>query len=156
MSANDTQVGGEHYRTHGDKIQHWDLAVMYDWDPFQYQITKYVMRWKYKHATHAERLKDLQKAAHFLQKYIEEAAHYDGGLNPVQEQPIPANPAHAAVFSDDDWQCEGYYGDGTQLYRCRGCSENVKALTAAAATAVHGACPRGRGYVAQDGPQGAG
>ena len=76
MSANETQVGGTHYQT-GDKMQHWDLAIAYDWDFFQYQITKYIMRWKRKHSTPEKRLEDLKKARHFLDKYIENAERFD-------------------------------------------------------------------------------
>lgn len=65
MSANDTQVGGQHYSKHGD-IQHWDMVAHFGLDYFQGQITKYVMRWRDKNG-----LQDLKKAAHFLQKYIE-------------------------------------------------------------------------------------
>jgi hypothetical protein len=76
MKANERQVGGSHYK-HNDLPEHWDLAIIYGWDCFQYQITKYIMRWKKKHATHAERLEDLKKARHFLDKYIENADSYD-------------------------------------------------------------------------------
>ena len=71
MSANDTQVAGDHYRIKGDKIQHWDLVIMYEWDYFQSQVIKYLMRWKFKHDTLGKRLEDLKKARHFLDKYIE-------------------------------------------------------------------------------------
>lgn len=143
MSANDTQVGGDHYRTNGKDLQHWDLAVAFQWDPFQYQITKYVMRWKHKHATHAERLKDLQKAAHFLQKYIEVATEYDP--NASNDAPVQIKPEVISA----DWQVEGYYGDLTQHYRCRHCGTTVRAATMQDAHATHGDCPHGRGYVAQ-------
>ena len=63
MSANEKQVGGSHYRS---DIQHWDYVVANDLDYFQGQITKYVTRWKKKNG-----LKDLLKAQHFLEKYIE-------------------------------------------------------------------------------------
>lgn len=62
--ANDRQVGGEHYR--GAPLQHWDLTTMFGWDYFQAQIIKYVMRHKKKNG-----LQDLEKAAHFIEKYIE-------------------------------------------------------------------------------------
>lgn len=62
--ANDTQVGGTHYKD--SRIQHWDFAAANHYDYFQGQITKYVDRWKRKNG-----LQDLEKAAHFLQKYIE-------------------------------------------------------------------------------------
>lgn len=61
--ANDRQVGGRHYRT---AIQHWDFAHSNQFDYFQGQITKYVTRWKRKGG-----LQDLEKAKHFLDKYIE-------------------------------------------------------------------------------------
>lgn len=63
-SANETQVGGTHYKD--SRIQHWDVAAANNYDYFQGQITKYVDRWKRKNG-----LQDLEKAAHFLQKYIE-------------------------------------------------------------------------------------
>jgi len=61
--ANDRQVGGDHYK--GDS-QHWDWAWKNELDYFQGQITKYVARWRDKNG-----LQDLEKAQHFLEKYIE-------------------------------------------------------------------------------------
>lgn len=69
------QVGGTHY-DQGPNPQHWDLAIMYQWDPFQYQITKYVMRWKDKHPDPLKKLEDLQKALSFLEKYISNYTRY--------------------------------------------------------------------------------
>lgn len=67
MSANDKQVAGNHYQTMTPDIpQHWDIVALHNLDYFQGQITKYVMRWKNKNG-----LQDLQKALHFLEKYIE-------------------------------------------------------------------------------------
>jgi hypothetical protein len=63
MSANEEQVGGEHYKT---VIQHWDYVVATGLDYFQGQITKYVTRWPKKGG-----VQDLYKARHFLEKYIE-------------------------------------------------------------------------------------
>lgn len=65
-SANERQVGGDHYRRNGTEVQHWDYAVMKNLDMFQYQITKYVERWRDKNG-----IIDLEKAQHFLEKYIE-------------------------------------------------------------------------------------
>lgn len=62
--ANARQVAGSHYS--GYPLQHWDLVAIFDWDYFQGQITKYLMRWKKKNG-----IQDLEKAAHFLEKYIE-------------------------------------------------------------------------------------
>ena len=64
MSANDRQVGGDHYK--GTKVQHWDFVHMHNMDYFQAMIFRYILRWKDK-----DGLKDLHKAQHFLEKYIE-------------------------------------------------------------------------------------
>jgi hypothetical protein len=64
-TANERQVAGEHYKKHGD-LQHWDIVIKFGLDYFQGQITKYVMRWKDKGG-----VQDLEKARHFLDKYIE-------------------------------------------------------------------------------------
>lgn len=62
--ANKRQVGGTHYKDMA--IEHWDVVALNNLDYFQGQVTKYVMRWRGKNG-----LQDLDKAAHFLQKYIE-------------------------------------------------------------------------------------
>ena len=91
MPANDRQVAGTHYQKDG-KLQHWDLVAVYDWDYFQGQITKYIMRWKYKHDTPEKRLEDLKKARHFLDKYIELHEAAGGAATPA------ATPGQAALF----------------------------------------------------------
>jgi hypothetical protein len=63
--ADKKQVGGNHYKV-GDVIEHWNYAASHNFDYFQGQITKYVTRWKKKNG-----LQDLEKAQHFLEKYIE-------------------------------------------------------------------------------------
>lgn len=65
MGANERQVGGSHYKKTG-AIEHWDIVVQHELDYFQGQITKYVMRWRDKGG-----ISDLEKAKHFLEKYIE-------------------------------------------------------------------------------------
>ncbi len=64
-TANDTQVGGNHYNKHG-QLQHWDVVTHFNLDYFQGNITKYVFRHKDKGG-----IKDLEKAKHYLDKYIE-------------------------------------------------------------------------------------
>ncbi len=66
--ANDRQVGRGDYQGSGyqTEIQHWDFAAANKFDYFQGQITKYVTRWRQKNG-----VKDLEKAEHFLQKYLE-------------------------------------------------------------------------------------
>ena len=156
--ANDVQVGGSHYGPGAD-VQHWDLAVMYQWDPFQYQITKYVMRWKDKHDTHERRLEDLKKARHFLDKYIEVAAHFERDPAPTPPPPpeLPhktpvhiAAAAHNTNLQTGDWQWEGGYGDMTNHYKCRRCGGHERAYTPAAASTQHGHCAPSVGYVQQD------
>jgi hypothetical protein len=72
-SPNDRQVGGAHYKS---KIQHWDYVLANELDYFQGQITKYVTRWRQKGG-----IQDLEKARHFLDKYIEAVR---AGTVPVQ------------------------------------------------------------------------
>ena len=62
-AANPTQVGGSHY---AGEYQHWDLVVRTELNYFEGQITKYVLRHRFKNGS-----QDLQKAAHFLEKYKE-------------------------------------------------------------------------------------
>lgn len=125
LEANKIQVGGTHYQA-GDKPQHWDIVAMHDLDYFQGQITKYVMRWKKKNG-----LQDLQKAAHFLQKYIElnTPALVETPLPTIQlDDATPTQiPSLTEHYSDEHFQCEGYYGDGTELYRCRHCRTMLRA-----------------------------
>lgn len=99
MSANKRQVDGGHYRS---QIQHWDYVIANDLDYFQGQITKYVTRWKNKNG-----LVDLQKAQHFLEKYIEvQTAIRDEPLTARTNQPtFPAKTRE-----------EAYEGDATRAY----------------------------------------
>lgn len=71
MAANDIQIGGDHYQKEvftcpncGSEYQHWDIAWALRWDSFMYPITKYLWR-------HKDRIQDLKKARHYLDKYIE-------------------------------------------------------------------------------------
>lgn len=66
MGANERQIGGKHYKKDPGVIEHWDIVWQWGLDYFQGQITKYVMRWRDKGG-----LQDLEKARHFLDKYIE-------------------------------------------------------------------------------------
>lgn len=65
MSANDKQVGGNHYNKDGE--QHWDRQWrLYGRGYFVGCITKYVERYHLKNG-----VQDLEKAKHFLEKLIE-------------------------------------------------------------------------------------
>lgn len=72
-NSSETQVGGNHYKKM--KIQVWDFVIANDLDYFQGSIIKYVCRWKDK-----DWIKDLYKARHFLDKYIETMEEKHKGL----------------------------------------------------------------------------
>lgn len=71
MTANETQVGGDHYK--GKVIQPWDYIVANNLDFLEGNIVKYVSRWRVKGG-----MEDLLKAKHFLEKLIE--VNKDKGL----------------------------------------------------------------------------
>lgn len=64
MTANDQQVGGDHYK--GQPIQPWDFIVANQMGYLEGNVVKYVCRWKNKNG-----LQDLLKARHYLDKLIE-------------------------------------------------------------------------------------
>lgn len=67
MRANETQVGGTHYKT---PFQHWDLVHELDLGYFEGQITKYLTRHRFKKGK-----EDAEKALHFTKKLRELALH---------------------------------------------------------------------------------
>ena len=62
-TANDTQIGGDHYRS---EYQHWDFVEQAGLGYLEGCATKYVSRWRKKNG-----LQDLEKADHYLKKLIE-------------------------------------------------------------------------------------
>lgn len=64
MSANEEQVGGDHYRLKA--IQPWDFIAANELGFFEGNIVKYVSRWRAKNG-----VDDLRKARHYLDKLIE-------------------------------------------------------------------------------------
>jgi hypothetical protein len=66
MNANESQVGGEHYKHL--PIQPWDYIVANGLGYLEGCIIKYVTRWPAKGGA-----EDLKKARHFLDKLIEVA-----------------------------------------------------------------------------------
>lgn len=148
MSANDRQVGGEHYM---GSIQHWDFAAQRGYDYFQGQITKYVDRWKNKNG-----LQDLKKAQHFLEKYIElvEAGAFDGGvdsrtpdLGVLKTYTPPAFYEIRELFETEGFTMEG------DFWRCKKCRARIQVPVGADPNALH-TCPLPEeptaGYVDQD------
>lgn len=67
MSAHEKQVGGNHYKE--NRIQPWDVIDEYDLDFYEGNTVKYVLRKKGE--TLKDRIIDLQKAQHYLEKKIE-------------------------------------------------------------------------------------
>lgn len=64
MSANDTQVAGDHYKRQA--IQPWDIIVANGLDFFEGNALKYLLRWRLKGG-----VDDLRKARHYIDKLIE-------------------------------------------------------------------------------------
>lgn len=79
-AANERQVGGDHYKRTGGE-EHWDrIWRLYGRGYFVGCVTKYVERYQLKNG-----IKDLEKAAHFLQK-LTELEQRDAGAYKVQEE----------------------------------------------------------------------
>jgi hypothetical protein len=64
MSANDTQISGNHYK---DKtVQPWDYIAANNLGYFEGNVVRYISRWKDKGG-----VDDLRKAKHYIEKLIE-------------------------------------------------------------------------------------
>lgn len=85
MSANETQVGGTHYKQF--KIQPWDFIKANNLDFFQGNIIAYVCR--YRHKNGAE---DLRKIIHYAEKMLEEYEQADSGSKPIYPMGGPKTP----------------------------------------------------------------
>jgi hypothetical protein len=81
VPANDRQVGGDHYKKRG--IQPWDYIAANCLDWFTGEIIKYITRWRDKGG-----IKDLEKARHVLDKYIE-TEKAKGAAEPTSAHPKP-------------------------------------------------------------------
>lgn len=144
---NKIQIGGDHYKTGGE--EHWDRVSRLDLDYFQGQITKYVERWKKKNG-----VQDLEKARHFLDKYIE--------LNTAPKESAPVDPFFQADsmwvrlgdVNPTGWKQFVFEGadSGGFLYTCRSCRAAFRAPPDDNPHAYH-TCPAegepGGGYVNQ-------
>jgi hypothetical protein len=69
MSANDKQVGGEHYK--GTEHQHWDVVKDREWCYLVGAATKYLWRLGRK-GDENKKIEDIQKAIHCLEKKLEQ------------------------------------------------------------------------------------
>lgn len=65
MTANELQVGGDHYKKYGD-LQPWDVITAWNLGYLDGTALKYIARWRDKGG-----LDDIRKAIHFLEKFIE-------------------------------------------------------------------------------------
>lgn len=63
MSANDKQIGGDHYKS---DYQHWDFVTDHNLPYLIGCATKYVQRWRNKNG-----IEDLEKTKHYIEKIIE-------------------------------------------------------------------------------------
>ena len=80
MSANNRQVGGEHYRTKEGGVQHWDYCVRANVTNLEYAASKYLTRWRKKNG-----LEDLNKPLHYIDKRIESLNLGIGALRGVDK-----------------------------------------------------------------------
>lgn len=79
MGANDTQVGGGHYKAdpemqaiaeslgYNRPVEHWDLVIMRGYGYLQGNASKYLDRFDKKGTP----IQDLMKAKHYIEKLIE-------------------------------------------------------------------------------------
>lgn len=77
-TAVDTQVGGSHYLQHS--IQPWDIWEEYGLNAFEGAVLKYLLRRK------NDRVEDLKKARHTLDRLIEIEEAKGGVLRPQGEE----------------------------------------------------------------------
>jgi hypothetical protein len=152
MSANERQVGGEHYKTEGE--QHWDrMYRMFGPGYFVGCITKYVERYQRKNG-----YEDLQKAQHFLEKLIE----LEGMKPKAVPEPAPMSFEQMSSLLDDltikssvqisnqRWKLRaGFSLNGLSRFECTVCGAYEYAPTEEEASAAHGACAQAHGYTQQ-------
>ena len=117
-SANDRQVGGNHYKGMG--VEHWDVAWKMSMDYFQGQITKYVLRWRDKGG-----VEDLEKGFHFYEKYLEcvkgNSMEADADLEALEIERYP----HVKPTGWWGFTFEGTDGKGS-LFTCQKCRDQVR------------------------------
>jgi hypothetical protein len=135
--ANKYQVAGKHYNS---PIQHWDWVIANDLNYLEGQITKYVARCRKKNGK-----QDLEKALHFLEKYLEV---YDRVVGTVKEVTVAgasteetaAKLQAEAALAKGNFTAEGYLGDGTGHFKCVHCKALVRGRDIIDALHLHGAC----------------
>jgi hypothetical protein len=98
MSANDRQVGGDHYKQENTP-QHWDVVIALNWDYLTGAATKYLWRLGRK-GDEAKAIEDITKAIHYLEKKREVM------IAAIENQPVewrmPVAVAKAWLDADDN------------------------------------------------------
>jgi len=88
MSANDRQVGGDHYKN-VDLPDHWDIVYRLKWCYLVGAATKYLWRLGRKGGSANNQLQDLEKAIHYLEKKKEQLLHEHMVACGLHEEPGP-------------------------------------------------------------------
>jgi hypothetical protein len=94
-TANDRQVGGEHYAT--KKIQPWDFIVENGLGFLDGNVVKYVCRYRDKGG-----VQDLEKARHYLDKLIEVEREARGLTRPMTQ--CDGNHAFPRCSDEQCWR----------------------------------------------------
>ena len=93
MSANDTQIDGNHYKS---QYQHWDFVIDAELNYLQGCATKYLSRARFKHGSP---LVDYQKAKHYTLKLIETTLYGKGVFSLMKNAQLTYHrSAHAHRF----------------------------------------------------------
>lgn len=133
MTANERQVGGDHYKVGGE--EHWDRVQRLRLNYLQAQITKYVERAPKKNGQ-----QDLEKAKHFLEKYIEDYDKWHppkpfSSLTPDEQRNVPGwlNEQKAR----ENYEVEGHAANGAELFKCKHCKMEGWGFTASMSPVEH-------------------
>lgn len=81
FTANDIQIGGNHYQQFG-ALQPWDVTLALDLGFLRGNFFKYLVRWKHKDGVEA-----LRKAGHYLDKFIEYIEPHGDSINVPKFEP---------------------------------------------------------------------
>jgi hypothetical protein len=120
--ANDTQVGGGHYKARA--IEPWDVVALLGLDPFQADIMYYLIRWKEKNG-----LEDLEKALHWLQKYVEvERLRKSKGDYGMRATLLEAAAQKARAKADEVDKDAGFYATRINALQVQAFSDMQHAL----------------------------
>lgn len=105
MSANETQVGGDHYRS---AIQHWDFVLLCRIGYLRARASAYVLRWKKKNG-----VQDLRKGLHFFDKLLE-------NIGTPMEEPLalPLRCEEAGISLTDFFKANDVGNPETYIISC--------------------------------------